>query len=218
MTLSAFDYAYDFNLCIKFQAPYSWVTHLEIPQDAYELLYRLGQKTEHYDKVKVEYFAPYLLKEGMVQRVQHFSVPYDPTVKQDDKALAVHIVEKFRFRADRMSVRETLPDDSHRVIEKFGPGRNDKLRQHEHYRLSSSHPTEYVSTFYSDARFDGLEKRLFKDLEMMEHYVGRLDGLKSLKAVFVIGEKKFGPAESAKSSKVIARITGKFKVALFSCT
>ena len=66
-----------------------------MPRDGYDLLYRLGQKSVQFDRMKVsgsiaclregsistrfspqvEYFAPYLLKEGVVQRVQVFPEP-----------------------------------------------------------------------------------------------------------------------------------------------
>ena len=52
-----------------FDVTYSWVAHLDIPRDSYDLMYRLGQKTEKYFETKVEYYAPYLLKDGMVQRM-----------------------------------------------------------------------------------------------------------------------------------------------------
>ena len=56
-----------------FDVIYSWVTTLSIPIDSYELLYRLGQKHDEFFATKVEYYAPYLLKDGMVQRIRHFA-------------------------------------------------------------------------------------------------------------------------------------------------
>ena len=47
--------------------------------------------------------------------------------------MPVNIVEKFRHRSDKMTVRETFPE-SGRVIERFDAGRADKLRQHEYFR------------------------------------------------------------------------------------
>ena len=45
---------------------------LSVPSDCFELLYRLGQQSVMYKNVKVEYFAPYLLKEGIVQKVTRY--------------------------------------------------------------------------------------------------------------------------------------------------
>ena len=47
-----------------------WMQDLNVPADSYELLYRLGQKCDHFKRVKVEHFAAYLLKEGIVQKVR----------------------------------------------------------------------------------------------------------------------------------------------------
>jgi hypothetical protein len=74
--------------------------------------------------------------------------------------------------------------------------------------MSSHDPTEYVSRFYSDSRFDALDKRIVKDLELMEHYLGAEGGIVSMKATFFIGEKKFGPADIGKGNKEIAKIIG----------
>jgi hypothetical protein len=60
--------------------PESWLQELSVPQDGFELLYRLGQKSHLFDRIKVEYFAPYLLKEGVVQRVHNFGAR--PAVEQ----------------------------------------------------------------------------------------------------------------------------------------
>ena len=34
-------------------APQQWLDDLRVPQDAYDLLYRLGQKTVQFDRMKV---------------------------------------------------------------------------------------------------------------------------------------------------------------------
>ena len=74
-------------------------------------MYRLGQKVKYYDKVKVEYYAPYLLKEGMVQKILVYKGPFDPESGEQMPPVE-HVMEKFRYRTDKMSERETLPDES----------------------------------------------------------------------------------------------------------
>ena len=37
-------------------APQQWLEDLQVPQDAYDLLYRLGQKTVQFDRMKVHTF------------------------------------------------------------------------------------------------------------------------------------------------------------------
>lgn len=102
-----------------------------------------------------------------------------------------------------------------RVIERFSPGRPDQLREHEFYRLSSNHPMEYVSKFYSASRPDGLGVRVTKDLEMVEQYQGRMDSLQVMRVSFGPSEKKFGPAEAAgggsgRGQREISRIVERF--------
>ena len=56
---------------------YCWLNELVVPKDCFELMYRLGQKSSEFKNVNVEYFAPYLLKDGMVQRVTQYRSPDD---------------------------------------------------------------------------------------------------------------------------------------------
>ena len=79
-------------------------------QDSFELMFRLGQKVQHYDRVRVEYYAPYLLKEATVQKVLIFNEPYDPEASEMPNP--IHITEKFRFRTDKMCERESFPEDN----------------------------------------------------------------------------------------------------------
>ena len=65
---------------------------LRVPKDAYDLLYRLGQKSVQFDRMKVEYFAPYLLKEGVVQRVQVFPDPLSSSEVSYCQTFKVHWV------------------------------------------------------------------------------------------------------------------------------
>ena len=61
-------------------------------------------------------------------------------------------------------------------------------------------------------RFDGLDKRVVKDMELAEFYRADLEGLgglKKMKVTFFIGEKKFGPAEEqTKGNREIEKIVG----------
>ena len=42
-------------------APQQWLDDLRVPQDAYDLLYRLGQKTVQFDRMKVRIFLRFLM-------------------------------------------------------------------------------------------------------------------------------------------------------------
>ena len=94
-----------------------------MPRDSFELMYRLGQKTVHFKGVRVENYAPYLLKDGIVQKITVFSDDGSTNAKGEPKA--AHILEKFRFRSDKMTSRETFPNRD-KIIETFGVGRKDR--------------------------------------------------------------------------------------------
>ncbi len=84
-----------------------------------------------------------------------------------------------------------------------------------------------LSVFLSeqDYRFEGLHTREVRDLELIEHYVGRSDGLSSMKVTFsnpqgenataiaATREKKFGPAaeRSTQPLKEVVKIVERFE-------
>lgn len=256
---------------------HSWLSELVIPKDCFELMYRLGQKTAEFKNVTVEYFAAYLLKDGMTQRVTQYkgddekededdldgesdefeeedleecfgegdeeeemsdeeeaaTDDYEEesendtenklTVEEERRSeheadgkimverppQVVHVTEKFRFRLDKLVVRETFPL-SDKVIERFAHGRKDRLSEHEFYKVGAAilgGEAEDVTKYYSASRVDGLTKRVWKDMEIIEEYEGRPDHLIHMYVQFIHAEKKFGPAgDTAKSAREICRI------------
>ncbi len=50
----------------------------------------------------------------------------------------------------------------------------------------------------SHFRLDGLAKRVSRDMELCEEYIGREDCLIEMSVIFGNIEKKFGPADSTK--------------------
>ena len=190
----------------------SWLDVLDVPRDSFELMYRLGQRVSEFHKIKVENFAPYLLKDGMNQRVtQYLQENWYKTKGQKPKA--VHVLERFRYRMDKMNARETFPDDG-KIVERFGAGRKDRLKQRDFFTLGSSKQemTEDISTFFHMSRTDGLSKRIVRsdDMELTEVYVGREDGLVSMQVTFGVAKKEFGPAEGKGSAREVAKIIERF--------
>ena len=111
-----------------FDVMYSWVSQLDIPRDSYDLMYRLGQKTERYFETKVEYYAPYLLKDGMVQRMTQYE-----TNAPDAEETRTFV--KYRNRADRL-IGKVVEKAEGKLTEKFEMGRwvvHDHLPQHNHH-------------------------------------------------------------------------------------
>jgi hypothetical protein len=290
-----------------------WLNDLVIPRDCFELMYRLGQRSAEFKNVNVESYAPYLLKDGMVQRVTQFQAEkldqeldddaygegeseafeeedleeseiegkvvddeeeeeevsggedtddYDDDEEEEeeeededeeeeededededeeedeeaddddekgeekqpaeDKMVVerpppvVHVYERFRYRTDKMTTRETFPLHD-KVIERFDHGRKDRLREHEFYKVGAAilgGEAEDVSKYYSSSRVDGLARRVCKDMELVEEYVGRPDHLIHMNVQFVHVEKKFGPAvDSTKIAREIGRIVETYEMA-----
>jgi hypothetical protein len=129
------------------------------------------------------------------------------------KPKAVHVLERFRYRLDKMNARETFPDEG-KLIERFGVGRKDRLKQREFFTLGSQkqEKTEDISTFYHTSRTDGLSKRIVRsdDMELTEVYIGREDGLVSMQVTFGIAKKEFGPAEGKGAAREVAKIIERF--------
>ncbi len=284
---------------------HSWLMELVIPRDCFELMYRLGQKTSEFKNVNVEFFAPYLLKDGMVQRVTQVKddkednkeepeednsedyeeedlEEYEEDQEEEDeddeedtddsdyeedkesqqegskrssnsrsrsnsvsksekkaepapepaptkivepvqdklvyvrKPQVVHVLEKFRHRSDKMAVRETFPT-MEKVIERFSNGRKDRLMEHEFFKVGAAilgGEAEDVSKYFSASRMDGLTKRVWKDMELIEEYEGRPPHyLIRMHVQFVQVEKKFGPAgDTGKSAREIGKIVETYGV------
>ena len=191
----------------------SWLDVLDVPRESFELMYRLGQRTSEFHKIKVENFAPYLLKDGMSQRVTQY-VEENWYRSKVTKPTAVHVLERFRYRMDKMNARETFPDEA-KIIERFGVGRKDRLKQRDFFTMGSQakhDKTEDVATFYHTSRMDGLSKRivLSDDMELTEEYIGREDGLISMQVTFGVAKKEFGPAEGKGAAREVAKIIERF--------
>ncbi len=115
---------------------------------------------------------------------------------------------------DKMSTRETFPLTD-KVIERCAMGRKDRLMEHEFYKVGAAvmgGAAEDVSKFYHSSRVDGLSRRVAKDMELIEDYVGRPDGMIRMHVQFVHVEKKFGPADSSKSSREIGKIVETYEM------
>ena len=119
---------------------------------------RLGQKTEKYYETKVEYYAPYLLKDGMVQRM----VKYDGNTEEAEE---VKSYVKFRNRADKL-IAKVMEKLENRLTEKFDMGRPDRLEELLYINHMASHATgEQIKLykFYHKSRKDGLSTRESRD-------------------------------------------------------
>ena len=121
-------------------------------------MYRMGQKSEKYFETKVEYYAQYLLKDGMVQRM----IKYDSNNEEADE---VKSYVKFRNRSDKL-IAKVIEKQDNRLTEKFDMGRPDRLEELlyiNHIASSATGEQIKIYKFYHKSRKDGLSTRESRD-------------------------------------------------------
>ena len=140
----------------------------------------MGQKVDIFFSTKVEYYAPYLLKDGLVQRIRQFD-------NNEPSSEEISITEKFRSRADRLVVKET-DITGNKVNENYDFGRPDKLASLCYLKNRAGKDTILEDakqlTFYHKWRQDGLQSRESRDFGTFLFIFQGLDQLNSLLIVF----------------------------------
>ncbi|KAL1247382.1 hypothetical protein QQF64_022758 [Cirrhinus molitorella] len=149
-----------------FEMPPSWVTKIDISPADMEMRYPGGMKSILYRRAKLEKFAPYLLKDGLVTKLT--------TYKDIECTQSSTIKEWFKHRSDHLDERE-LHTDTNVTTEHFRPGRSDALKYHRYITLVPE--TERQMDFYSHTRIDGLARRIEKPFELTETFEDRTDFL-----------------------------------------
>ncbi|THD22374.1 Coiled-coil domain-containing protein lobo [Fasciola hepatica] len=173
--------------------PPSWTTPIRISQKSYELRYPGGKKVTLYRRCKVEKFAPFSEKDGVIFRLTNYS--------DADRTQPVDVTEKFAQRADKLLQRTTVIKTK-QITEIFDHGRSGShLAEHTFYRNQQSTQANRTMRFYHNARVDGLEKRIQTPTTMQEYYVGRKDRMYYREVLFGGKLKKFGPAQGTKDAE-----------------
>ncbi|KAL2093675.1 hypothetical protein ACEWY4_010987 [Coilia grayii] len=149
-----------------FQMPPSWVNELNISQQDMEMRFPGGVKVIQYRKAKLEKFAPYLLRDGLVTRLS--------TYHDLDCTEVCVVKEWYQHRNDHLEERE-LRKAGNITLEHFRRGRSFALKHHRYVTLTPDSDREME--FYSQARADGLARRVGKGLEMIEFFEDRPDFL-----------------------------------------
>ncbi|KAK7505575.1 hypothetical protein BaRGS_00003320 [Batillaria attramentaria] len=168
--------------------PPSWVEPLRLIQRDFEMRCPQGKKLKLYKRAKLEKFAHYLMKDGLVCRLSVY----------DNRELTdlVMVKEYYQHREDKLYQRI----HNHRsgwITESFFAGRAHCLKEHQ-YKASAPGPeNERTMLFFHEARVDGLEKRVETATEMTEHFIDRDDFLYYKHVIFGKRPKKFGPQESS---------------------
>ncbi|KAK6479943.1 dynein regulatory complex subunit 7 [Huso huso] len=168
-----------------FDMPPSWVEKIEISPKDMETRCPGGRKVVQYRKAKLEKFAPYLIRGGLVTRLTTF--------RDIECTKVLEVKEYFQHRQDHLEKRE-LNKGSGVTVEHFGPGRSHALKSHRY--LIPVPETERQMDFYSEARADGLARRVETPSEMTETFENRTDFLYYRHVLFGKRLKKLAPANS----------------------
>ncbi|XP_031420438.1 dynein regulatory complex subunit 7 [Clupea harengus] len=168
-----------------FEMPPSWVSELHISQQDMEMRCPGGVKVLQYRKAKLEKFAPYLLKDGLLTRL---------TTCHDLDCTHVCIVKEwYQHRNDHLEERE-LRKDGNITLEHFRRGRSFALKSHRYVTLTPDSDREME--FYSQARADGLARRVEAGSEMTENFEDRPDFLFYRHTVFGKRNRILMPGEN----------------------
>ncbi|NXK10572.1 DRC7 protein, partial [Herpetotheres cachinnans] len=166
---------------MSFDMPPSWVAPIRISPREFETRCSQGRKVILYKKAKLEKWAPYLNRNGLVKRL---------TVYADlDCTEVVEVREWFTNREDMLDRRE-VNKQTQLTTEYFSPGHLLGLKAHTYMSLEPETETERTMEFYNEARVDGLQKRVENANEMTEYFMGRDDFLHIRHVEFGKREKK----------------------------
>ncbi|XP_065069130.1 dynein regulatory complex subunit 7-like [Rhopilema esculentum] len=180
--------------------PPSWVDKIEITSKEFHTRCPNGKKTVIYKKAKLEKFAEYLNRDGLVIRL---SIYNDNELKELQE-----VKEYYKNREDKLESRTHIIATG-QILESFLPGRQLSLKEHV-YKASSPGPeSDRIMHFYSNARVDGLVKREETPVSLSEYFENREDFLSYRHALFGKRVKKFGP--QAANNRPIAKMTERFE-------
>ncbi|CAF0770374.1 unnamed protein product [Rotaria sordida] len=101
------------------ELPPSWVLTLNITPKDFQKRYPHSRKTYFYKKTRVEKYAPYSMKDGIVLKVSEFA-------DYDFKEL-IYVTQKHEHRHDKLEIREH-DVRTNMVYENYLPGRSDHLK------------------------------------------------------------------------------------------
>ncbi|NWJ00444.1 DRC7 protein, partial [Crypturellus undulatus] len=150
----------------RFDMPPSWVAPIQISPKEFETRSPQGRKVILYKEAKLEKWAPYLNRNGLVQRLTVYADSHYSKV--------VEVREWFKNREDKLERRE-VNRQTQLTTEHFRPGHLLGLKAHIYTSMEPE--TERTMEFYNEARVDGLQKHVENAHEMTDYFEGRDDFL-----------------------------------------
>ncbi|XP_043792410.1 dynein regulatory complex subunit 7-like [Apis laboriosa] len=147
--------------------PLSYVNQINISEEEFEKRFPNGMKIVLYKKTKVEFYAPYIQTDGLIQRITTYDNDMNP----------IDIYENYRNRSDNLiESRRNMIDGT--VIDYYTRGRVDQCKEHRYFLFNNVNvDSERILDFYYVARFDGLSKFEMHPTYLTQHFVDRDDFL-----------------------------------------
>ncbi|KAK3597164.1 hypothetical protein CHS0354_038091 [Potamilus streckersoni] len=183
--------------------PPTWVEPIRLSRKDFEMRCPQGKKVKLYKRAKLEKFAHYLMRDGLICKL---------SVYEDRELTALIMVrEYYAHREDKLQTKVY----NHRtgiVVEYFNEGRMRCLKEHQFKASNPGPENERTMHFFDEARVDGLVSRIETPTEMTEHYKDREDFLYYKHVEFGKRPKKFGPQEGFGSNnpRPILKMVQKF--------
>eukprot|EP00102_Acyrthosiphon_pisum_P008125 XP_003244287.1 PREDICTED: dynein regulatory complex subunit 7-like [Acyrthosiphon pisum] len=131
--------------------PNSWVTVIQVPINKYLMLYPNGKKIVQYMNAIKEFYADYIMPNGLVKRTTFYTKP--------GYLNKIFVREIYKNRIDKLMCTDTNYADEGTLgtetIEYFRPGRDDYLKKHKFYGDCDNIETRRLVTFY-ELRLDSM--------------------------------------------------------------
>uniref|UniRef100_F6SS68 Dynein regulatory complex subunit 7 n=1 Tax=Callithrix jacchus TaxID=9483 RepID=F6SS68_CALJA len=183
----------------SFDMPHSWVEQIEISPEAFETRCPNGKKVIQYKRAKLEKWAPYLNRNGLVSRLT--------TYEDLECTNILEIKEWYQNREDMLELKH-INKTTDLKTDYFRPGHSQALRVHSYKSMQPE--MDRVIEFYETARVDGLIKREETPRTMTEYYQGRSDFLSYRHADFRPRVKKLTLSSAESNPRPIVKITERF--------
>uniref|UniRef100_A0A2K5S8Y7 Dynein regulatory complex subunit 7 n=1 Tax=Cebus imitator TaxID=2715852 RepID=A0A2K5S8Y7_CEBIM len=183
----------------SFDMPHSWVEQIEISPEAFKTRCPNGKKVIPYKRAKLEKWAPYLNRNGLVSRLT--------TYEDLECTNILEIKEWYQSREDMLELKH-INKTTGLKTDYFKPGHPHALRVHSYKSMQPE--MDRVIEFYETARVDGLIKREETPGTMTEYYQGRSDFLSYRHADFGPRVKKLTLSSTESNPRPIVKITERF--------
>eukprot|EP00102_Acyrthosiphon_pisum_P016478 XP_008187450.1 PREDICTED: dynein regulatory complex subunit 7-like [Acyrthosiphon pisum] len=161
--------------------PNSWVNVLEVPRNKYHMLYPSGKKVVTYMNAIKEFYADYIMLDGLIEKTTFFT--------DSEYVNKKFVTEIYKHRIDKLIRVETkYTTKENETVEYFRSGRDDFLKTHTFYGDCNNIKTKRFVTFYN-LRLDSMAELNIDENSFITTFNDRSDLLFCRKCIFQQTEK-----------------------------